>query len=75
MKRLHRISVLYEICYLQRRKERGRIGTETIHTVEQALLGDVSKHIPSGDGDRSPKGYRYPFQVIHITFPLIFTTL
>ncbi|XP_035431282.1 tyrosine-protein kinase Btk29A isoform X5 [Spodoptera frugiperda] len=45
-----------------RRKERGRIDTGAIHTVEQAQLGGLSKHIPEGDGEKSPV-YRYPFQV------------
>ncbi|CAG9563056.1 unnamed protein product [Danaus chrysippus] len=43
------------------RKERGRIPTDAIHTVEQAQLGELSKQILDGDNDKSP--YRYPFQV------------
>ena len=45
---------------LQKRKERGRIPTDAIHTVEQAQLGELSKQIL--DDNESP-AYRYPFQV------------
>lgn len=48
--------------FSQKRKERGRIRIDTIHTVEQAQLGELSKQIPEGDGDKNPT-YRYPFQV------------
>lgn len=48
---------------LQKRKERGRIQTDAIHTVEQAQLGELSKQIL--DDNESP-AYRYPFQVKHI---------
>ncbi|KAM3968137.1 tyrosine-protein kinase Btk29A isoform 1-T1 [Aphomia sociella] len=46
----------------EKRRERGRIETDSIHTVEQAQLGEYSKQIPDGEGEKSP-GYRYPFQV------------
>ncbi|XP_059061842.1 tyrosine-protein kinase Btk29A isoform X1 [Achroia grisella] len=46
----------------EKRRECGRIETDTIHTVEQAQLGEYSKQIPDGDGDKSPT-YNYPFQV------------
>ncbi|KAG7305567.1 hypothetical protein JYU34_009650 [Plutella xylostella] len=46
----------------ERRKERGRIATESIHTVEQAQLGELSKQIPDGDAEKSPL-FRFPFQV------------
>ncbi|KAI5641131.1 BTK motif domain-containing protein [Phthorimaea operculella] len=45
-----------------RRRERGRIATDTIHTVELAQLGEISKQIPDGDGEKSTL-YRYPFQI------------
>ncbi|XP_047522572.1 tyrosine-protein kinase Btk29A isoform X1 [Pieris napi] len=45
-----------------KRKERGRISTYMIHTVEQAQLGELSKQVPEGDNEKTP-GYRYPFQV------------
>lgn len=60
---LTKSALVYYDTEGEKRKERGRIDTETIHTVEQAQLGDVSKQLPGGDGERSPKGYRYPFQV------------
>ncbi|KAJ0179393.1 hypothetical protein K1T71_005105 [Dendrolimus kikuchii] len=56
-----RCLVYYELDG-ERRKERGRISTETIHTVEQAELGELSKQIPESDNEKSPV-YRYPFQV------------
>ncbi|XP_050672649.1 tyrosine-protein kinase Btk29A isoform X1 [Leptidea sinapis] len=46
----------------QKRKERGRIFTDTIHTVEQAQLGELSKQIPDADNEKTPT-YKYPFQV------------
>ncbi|KAI8440310.1 hypothetical protein MSG28_001659 [Choristoneura fumiferana] len=49
-------------AYLRKRKERGRIETESIHTVELAQLDELSKQIPEGDSDKSPL-FRYPFQV------------
>ncbi|CAG9091314.1 unnamed protein product [Plutella xylostella] len=50
------------ISKTMRRKERGRIATESIHTVEQAQLGELSKQIPDGDAEKSPL-FRFPFQV------------
>ncbi|CAH2062849.1 unnamed protein product, partial [Iphiclides podalirius] len=47
---------------LPRRKERGRIPTDSIHTVEQAQLGELSKQIPEDEAEKCPS-YRYPFQV------------
>ncbi|CAG9792040.1 unnamed protein product [Diatraea saccharalis] len=45
----------------QRRRERGRIATDSIHTVEQAQLAELSKQIPDGVAENSQ--YKYPFQV------------
>ncbi|XP_035431281.1 tyrosine-protein kinase Btk29A isoform X3 [Spodoptera frugiperda] len=59
---LTRRALIYYDTDGERRKERGRIDTGAIHTVEQAQLGGLSKHIPEGDGEKSPV-YRYPFQV------------
>ncbi|CAH0669120.1 unnamed protein product [Spodoptera exigua] len=59
---LTRRALIYYDTDGERRKERGRIDTGAIHTVEQAQLGELSKHIPEGDGEKSPV-YRYPFQV------------
>ncbi|XP_013174985.1 PREDICTED: tyrosine-protein kinase Btk29A isoform X1 [Papilio xuthus] len=55
-------ALIYYDSDNQRRKERGRIPTGTIHTVELAQLGELSKQIPDEEGDKSPL-YRYPFQV------------
>ncbi|RVE49506.1 hypothetical protein evm_005847, partial [Chilo suppressalis] len=44
-----------------RRRERGRIATESIHTIEQAQLGELSKQIPDGVGENTL--YKHPFQV------------
>ncbi|XP_072941985.1 tyrosine-protein kinase Btk isoform X1 [Epargyreus clarus] len=46
----------------QKRKERGRIPTESIHTVEQAQVGELSKQILEADVEKGVT-YRYPFQV------------
>ncbi|XP_038213045.1 tyrosine-protein kinase Btk29A isoform X1 [Zerene cesonia] len=59
---LTRKALIYYDSDGQKRKERGRISTETIHTVEQAQLGELSKQLPEGDNEKSP-AYRYPFQV------------
>lgn len=59
---LTRRSLIYYELDTERRRERGRIDTQTIHTVEQAELGELSKHIPESDNEKSPL-YRYPFQV------------
>ncbi|CAG4940988.1 unnamed protein product [Colias eurytheme] len=59
---LTRKALIYYDSDGQKRKERGRISTETIHTVEQAQLGELSKQLPDGDNEKSPT-YRYPFQV------------
>ncbi|XP_028039142.1 tyrosine-protein kinase Btk29A [Bombyx mandarina] len=55
-------SLIYYDSDSEKRKERGRIATETIHTVETAQLGELSKQIPDSDGEKRPT-YRYPFQV------------
>ncbi|CAK1578458.1 unnamed protein product [Parnassius mnemosyne] len=59
---LTRKALIYYDSDNQRRKERGRIPTCTIHTVEHAQLGELSKQIPDEEGEKSPS-YRYPFQV------------
>ncbi|XP_034825105.1 tyrosine-protein kinase Btk isoform X1 [Maniola hyperantus] len=60
---LTRRALTYYDTEGQKRKERGRIPTDAIHTVEQAQLGELSKQIPTdGDNEKSP-AYRYPFQV------------
>ncbi|CAK1551865.1 unnamed protein product [Leptosia nina] len=59
---LTRKALIYYDSDGQKRKERGRISTDTIHTVEQAQLGELSKQIPDGDNEKAPS-YRYPFQV------------
>lgn len=60
----HKLLVLrcHTLSILQKRKERGRIATEAIHTVELAQLGELGKQIPEADGEKS-LAYRYPFQV------------
>lgn len=59
--------LLFKIKSLfQKRKERGRIPTDAIHTVEQAQLGELSKQILD-DNEKSP-AYRYPFQVTHLKY-------
>ncbi|XP_063823334.1 tyrosine-protein kinase Btk isoform X1 [Ostrinia nubilalis] len=58
---LRRRSLIYYDSDSERRRERGRIATDAIHTVEQAQLGELSKQLPDGIGDNS--AYRYPFQV------------
>ncbi|XP_047989997.1 tyrosine-protein kinase Btk29A isoform X8 [Leguminivora glycinivorella] len=58
---LTRRALVYYDNANEKRKERGRIETEAIHTVEQAELGELGKQVPEGDGD-SPL-FRYPFQV------------
>ncbi|XP_049864893.1 tyrosine-protein kinase Btk29A isoform X2 [Pectinophora gossypiella] len=57
---LTRRALVYYDSDSERRKERGRIPTEAIHTVELAQLGEISKQIPDNDGDKSSV---YPFQV------------
>ncbi|XP_050342212.1 tyrosine-protein kinase Btk29A isoform X1 [Nymphalis io] len=59
---LTRKALIYYDSDGQKRKERGRIPTDAIHTVEQAQLGELSKQILDGDNEKSP-AYRYPFQV------------
>ncbi|XP_045459588.1 tyrosine-protein kinase Btk29A [Melitaea cinxia] len=60
---LTRKSLIYYDTDGQKRKERGRIPTDAIHTVEQAQLGELTKQILYiGDNEKSP-AYRYPFQV------------
>ncbi|KAJ8725070.1 hypothetical protein PYW07_016028 [Mythimna separata] len=59
---LTRRALIYYDTDGERRKERGRIETGAIHTVEEAQLGELNKHIPEGDGEKSPV-YKYPFQV------------
>ncbi|CAH0721642.1 unnamed protein product, partial [Brenthis ino] len=58
---LTRKALIYYDSDGQKRKERGRIPTDAIHTVEQAQLGELSKQILD-DNEKSP-AYRYPFQV------------
>ncbi|XP_063530564.1 tyrosine-protein kinase Btk [Cydia strobilella] len=58
---LTRRSLVYYDNANEKRKERGRIETEAIHTVEQAELGELCKQLPESDGDSAL--FRYPFQV------------
>ncbi|XP_063616082.1 tyrosine-protein kinase Btk [Cydia splendana] len=58
---LTRRALVYYDNANEKRKERGRIETEAIHTVEQAELGELCKQLPESDGDSAL--FRYPFQV------------
>ncbi|XP_063379679.1 tyrosine-protein kinase Btk [Cydia fagiglandana] len=58
---LTRRALVYYDHANEKRKERGRIETEAIHTVEQAELGELCKQLPESDGDGAL--FRYPFQV------------
>ncbi|XP_053599836.1 tyrosine-protein kinase Btk isoform X1 [Plodia interpunctella] len=59
---LSRRALVYYDSDSEKRRERGRIPTESIHTVEQAQLGELTKQLPDSDGDKG-HSYRYPFQV------------